>query len=146
MIQVAQENDSRAHEFTSAKHVPCFPQIAIILIDWELLKRSPTKQEMMLFRPTEDVAECDQCNVGIDEFVNSMYATTGAEVVGDSFATSAPPHECSCASCEARWLPPGSELNSSFVWTYQKSRANGSLEMYFPLQCELRKFSPISLC
>lgn len=40
---------------------------------------------MKLFRPTEDVAECDQCDGGIDEFVNSTYATTGAEVVGDSF-------------------------------------------------------------
>ena len=40
---------------------------------------------MMLFRPTEDVAECDQCDGGIDEFVNSMYTTTGGEVVGDSF-------------------------------------------------------------
>src|SRR6516164_2126499 len=40
---------------------------------------------MMLFRPTEDVAERDQCDGGIDEFVNSIDATTGAEVVGDSF-------------------------------------------------------------
>jgi hypothetical protein len=40
---------------------------------------------MMLFRPTEEVAENDQCDRGIQEFVYSMDATTGAEVVGDSF-------------------------------------------------------------
>ena len=40
---------------------------------------------MMLFRPTQGVAEYDQCNRGIQEFVYSMDATTGAEVVGDSF-------------------------------------------------------------
>ena len=40
---------------------------------------------MMLFRPIQEVAEYDQCNRGIQEFVYSMDATTGAEVVGDSF-------------------------------------------------------------
>ena len=40
---------------------------------------------MMLFRPTQGVAEYDQCNRGIQEFVYSMDATAGAEVVGDSF-------------------------------------------------------------
>jgi hypothetical protein len=40
---------------------------------------------MMLFRPTEEVAEYDQCDRRIQEFVYSMEATTGAEVVGDSF-------------------------------------------------------------
>src|SRR6516165_3591812 len=43
-------------------------------------------------------------------------------------------------------LPPEWEPNSSFVWTYRKSRANASLEMCLPPHCELRKFSPISRC
>ena len=40
---------------------------------------------MMLFRPTDEAAENDQCDRGIQECVYSMDATKGAEVVGDSF-------------------------------------------------------------
>ena len=101
---------------------------------------------MMLFRPTEDVAERDQCDGGIDEFVNSIDATTGAEVVGDSFRDLCAPARVLLCELRSPLAPPEWGPNSSFVWTYRKSRANGSLEMCLPPQCELRKFSPISRC
>ena len=67
----------------------------------------------MLFRPTEEVAENDQCDRGIQEFVYSMDATTGAEVVGDSFRDLCAPARV--LLCELRSLLAAARIGAELL-------------------------------